>query len=100
MPGGGPLASGWLTGNGGAGNNGAALTSPTPLVSPDMPIAATDATPAAMRLKFTIRVPSQILITLVTNCTRGYAENRHWRTRSRRLTSYKAQTVYLANAYF
>ena len=51
MPGGGPPGSGWKVGAGGGGSNGAALTSPTPLVSADMPTPATIAAAAATRLR-------------------------------------------------
>lgn len=51
MPGGGPPGSGWKDGAGGGGSNGAALTSPTPLVSADMPTPATIAAAAATRLR-------------------------------------------------
>jgi hypothetical protein len=75
MPGAGPPGSGWTAGTPGGGSAGAALTSPAPLVSVDMPTPAAIAAAAAMRLKFMVRVPPQTVTTLVTSCLAGLRGN-------------------------
>ena len=50
-----PAGSGWKPGAGGSGSSGAALTSPTPHVSPDMPTPAAIAAAAANLLRFMLQ---------------------------------------------
>jgi hypothetical protein len=94
MPGGGPTGSVWKAGAAGGGSNGAAVTSPTPLVSADIPTPAAIAAAAVKRFRFIVRMPPQTFTTLVTSCLVGYAENHRRRTPCHRLplpNRYKAQ---------
>ena len=103
MPGSsGPPGSGWTAGAGGRGANGAALTSPTPLVSADMPTPAPIAAAANNRLRFILRVPPQTFTTLVTSCLVGYAENHQQRPQRYRLAVIKIVkilSIYVACSY-
>ena len=75
MPGGGgPLGSSRKVWAGGGGPNGAALTSPIPLVNADKPTPAAIAAAAAMCFMFILRVSPQTFTTLVTSCLVGSAE--------------------------
>ena len=69
-----PLGSSWQVGQFGGGSNGAALTSPTPLVSADMPTPAAITAAEIKCFGFIVRVPPQARTTLVTSCLVGYAK--------------------------
>jgi hypothetical protein len=69
----------------GCGANGAALSTPTPLVSADMPTPAAIAAAAVNRFIFIFACASPDITTLVTSCLVGYAENHQQRTRRYRL---------------
>jgi hypothetical protein len=75
IPGGGPPGSGWTAGTPGGGSDGAALTSANPLVSVEVPTAATIAAAAATCFRFIVGVPPRLSPRWLLAGLAGYAED-------------------------